>query len=617
MATELREIASGINASNRASGQFRQAAVDGNKNMAKISKDLYTLFNIQRKESNGIVNAINEASVETQQTGAKVTQTNTLLQESLGIQQGMLAELKNINIGLKSSNDILRMIAGISLANTDTTKIDPMSGVGRMLSGAAPKLGISGLALGMGGPQVQGLTGPGPDTNFKAENGAARESAEKYLGRKMSDTEWSELVKVSNAEAGKNQMEIAGVVASVLNRTRDSKGKTVSEVIREKNQFSSVRDNVPGFVNGPEAKRAESIYGSITNHLDKWDKKQKDFQAANPAAYNTPGDGGRGAEKIQAKLQQGFSQTGASIFNTKPSGVDTDAKSGAKVDGIPSGDITALGKALQAQGLRVSEHPDFGGVNPVHKGKAHYEGRALDINIGRGNVEANDPVMGERFDKLAEQLKAAGYKVIWRDKGHYDHLHVETGSGGGKGSEPPAAVSNAGDAPKPMPTTPPSTAASTPSAKPLQKPAEPPTSSVGTKAFSSVFENGDSWWGGMSPKSILQDYIGTGMNIKQWFSGKETPAPKPEPQNSETTTNAAKTKAIQSVAAAEKVQESKAQEAAASSQRESQTTPQNESQVSSQTPQVKHDYNGPSDVSIHGDGWTKDVLKYFGIIGSK
>lgn len=616
MATELRDIATSVNASNRASGQFRQAAIEGNRNMSKISKDLYTLFNIQRKESNGIVNAINEASVETQQTGAKVTQTNALLQESLGIQNAMLSELKNISIGLKSSNDVLRMLAGIGLANTDTSKIDPMSGVGRMLSNVGPKLGIGGLTMGGG---IQGLTGPGPDTNFKAENGPARESAEKYLGRKMSDTEWSELVKVTHAEAGKNQMEVAGVVASVLNRTRDSKGKTVSEVIREKNQFSSVRDNVAGFVNGPESKRAESIYGSITNHLEKWDKKQKDFQAANPAAYNTPGDGGRGAEKIQAKLQQGFSQTGASIFNTRPTGVDQNAPSGSKVDGIPSGDISALGKALQAQGLRVSEHPEFGGVNPVHKGKAHYEGRALDINIGRGNVEANDPVMGERFDKLAEQLKAAGYKVIWRDKGHYDHIHVEAGTGGGKGNEPPAAVSNAEDAPKapkPMPTTPPSTAASTPSAAPTQKPVEAPTSSVGTKAFSSVFENGDSWWGGISPKSILQEYIGTGLSVKDWFTGKGQAAPKPEQQNTDTSASIAKSKAIQSVATSEKVQEARAQEATTTPRAEAQTTPAADVQTA-QAPQVRHDYNGPNDVSIHGDGWTRDVLKYFGVIGGK
>ena len=102
-----------------------------------------------------------------------------------------------------------------------------------------------------------------------------------------------------------------------------------------------------------------------------------------------------------------------------------------KVDGgLPSGDLTTLGKSLQGMGFRVSEHPDFGGVHGVHtKNSAHYRGEAMDINIGEGNIEANNPAMSSKFDQLAEQLRTAGYKVIWRAPGHYNHLHVQTGSG--------------------------------------------------------------------------------------------------------------------------------------------------------------------------------------------
>jgi hypothetical protein len=103
---------------------------------------------------------------------------------------------------------------------------------------------------------------------------------------------------------------------------------------------------------------------------------------------------------------------------------------------LPAGDIVALGHTLEKMGMRISEHPQFGGVNPVHKGKAHYEGRAIDINVGKGVTEASDPVLGTKFDRLAEQLTKMGYKVYWRESGpygaagHNNHLHAELPRGG-------------------------------------------------------------------------------------------------------------------------------------------------------------------------------------------
>lgn len=96
------------------------------------------------------------------------------------------------------------------------------------------------------------------------------------------------------------------------------------------------------------------------------------------------------------------------------------------VGGIPSSDIVALGKMLQSkEGLRVSEHPAFGGVGGMHHGRGHYEGRAIDVNVGKGVEESKDPALGAKFDALAEQLRKSGYKVLWRTSGHYDHMHVE------------------------------------------------------------------------------------------------------------------------------------------------------------------------------------------------
>jgi hypothetical protein len=109
---------------------------------------------------------------------------------------------------------------------------------------------------------------------------------------------------------------------------------------------------------------------------------------------------------------------------------------------IPAGDIVGMGRWLEGQGIRVSENPSFGGVNPVHRGRGHYEGRAIDVNAGYGVEEANDPVWGPRFDDIAAKAKAAGYTVIWRSSGHYNHMHIEIPGGprGMQGTTPQASL---------------------------------------------------------------------------------------------------------------------------------------------------------------------------------
>jgi hypothetical protein len=81
-------------------------------------------------------------------------------------------------------------------------------------------------------------------------------------------------------------------------------------------------------------------------------------------------------------------------------------------------------------GINVSEHPAFGRVGQHSRGSAHYSGRAIDVNGPPGIVEANDPVWGPKFDKLAQSMRASGYKVIWRSEGHYNHLHAQIGGAG-------------------------------------------------------------------------------------------------------------------------------------------------------------------------------------------
>ena len=68
----------------------------------------------------------------------------------------------------------------------------------------------------------------------------ARDSAEKYLGREMSDEEWTALMKVTAAEEN-NTKAMAWVMAAILNRTnRGTWGSSVVSVVSAPYQFEPV-----------------------------------------------------------------------------------------------------------------------------------------------------------------------------------------------------------------------------------------------------------------------------------------------------------------------------------------------------------------------------------------
>lgn len=111
--------------------------------------------------------------------------------------------------------------------------------------------------------------------------------------------------------------------------------------------------------------------------------------------------------------------------------------------GAISGNARSAADYANSQGFRVSEGPGYGGVQSQHTGAGHREGRAYDINIGRGNTEADIPNMKARMDALAKKYQDSGFLVIWnrkkympngdilpyRSSDHDNHLHVEQPAG--------------------------------------------------------------------------------------------------------------------------------------------------------------------------------------------
>ena len=97
---------------------------------------------------------------------------------------------------------------------------------------------------------------------------------------------------------------------------------------------------------------------------------------------------------------------------------------------IPKNDIVALGNYLASMGADKSkmEHPTLSGrVGDHSKNSRHYRGMAIDVNFPGPNE-------GAILDALEPQLQAAGYKTLWRTKGHETHMHVSVGGPEGRGS---------------------------------------------------------------------------------------------------------------------------------------------------------------------------------------
>lgn len=143
----------------------------------------------------------------------------------------------------------------------------------------------------------------------------AKLNAERYLGAGMTSTDWDLLKRAVYAESSRNEQEYSNVMAVILNRARKS-GKTIPEVLWEKNQFQAVtgahgEGPSSNFRQGPDARSAQLIMSS-TNSLKNISTSLDSFTAANSAAYSAVG----GEAKFNKKMAEMQSANGKTIGGT-------------------------------------------------------------------------------------------------------------------------------------------------------------------------------------------------------------------------------------------------------------------------------------------------------------
>ena len=111
----------------------------------------------------------------------------------------------------------------------------------------------------------------------------------------------------------------------------------------------------------------------------------------------------------------------------------------AKGGKVKGGSLWDAAQWWIGKGARASRHSWFNGGKKITSGHSknsyHYKDLAVDFNYGRGGLHAGEQAF---FDKWIGSFQKAfpGIRTIWRAKGHYDHLHIDTAKGAnmGKGS---------------------------------------------------------------------------------------------------------------------------------------------------------------------------------------
>ena len=305
-----------------------------------------------------------------------------------------------------------------SAAKALRTLRDLMNELNKILGGTDE----NGNAVGPGGANLAGPMQFGGDTDRILATIRQMESGNNYTAQNPTssasgayqfiDSTWQSLTKKYGIGAEYKSAKDAppGIQDQVAQRY-------LSEILEKANGDVS-KVPVAWFTGNVSGKSNAVSQNEVSGYQSKWLGIYNKQPAGSPmmAVSGVPG----GTSGVNANLQNFAAMLQYSTMMGNPYG------GMPGMYGMPSPDIVSLGKMLEAQGLRISENPAFGGIKGQHRGRGHAEGRAIDINVGTGNKEADHPVMGARFDMLAEQLRRSGYTVLWRTAGHYDHMHVET-----------------------------------------------------------------------------------------------------------------------------------------------------------------------------------------------
>jgi hypothetical protein len=483
---ELAEVTKSIrSAMGETSGTFRKASNDNNAVIGKIVKDLSRVFSQQKAQISGLNDNIEEVAQNTQQLVSRFDKFSSVLSETVTIQSQMLAELKKLTGGIYSLNDGINQLQNsVSGTNVTNSVTGWLGKIGAFLITDLPKilnLGAGAAALGFGAGLIgneTGLTGGGDYKMGPGETASGQKVVSGLMQRGFTKEESSAISGNISAESSFKTGVTNSIGAFGLMQWLGPRKQQLFEFAKSQNkdpsdlnlQLDFIKKELKGGGRETEAfKRAVSESGGDVSKLaylfGKYVERPADWELAQSARkrqgvasslYQAAGTSTSSADtsKTTTTPSGATPQNSAMSSTPKEESKPADAKpeshhegshpgiiSGAKEEGpgvssgsLPAGDIVALGKALKGQKFTITGHNSFPPVGRhTSQNSAHYKDMAIDVNIPGVGEEARSPEATDRFNKLADQLTASGYNVLWNTKGHYDHLHAQIGTEGVRG----------------------------------------------------------------------------------------------------------------------------------------------------------------------------------------
>lgn len=482
-------------------GQFREAAERGNANLSKIMGTIAAAIKAQRQDLNDLQNVLQENESVSERNSSTLQAIQSELQDINSGIHDMATGIKNMARGIANvDNSIFRLNQDLQSSIGQSLLpglLTGLSGTAVSIVKGITALAVGGLAFGAGKTAMDFMTGGGggggglTDSSVGKGNaefqsvapkimkdlqrdfpGLTREDAAAIVGNlgeesggftKMKEAggsgpgrgwaQWTSPDRKAKflANVQKHGGDLANYEANYETLKEELKGQYASALkemmaaqgLQNKTHVFMKKFENPGVehfdVRARYAQRAMNVSEEAQSSQGSTNNSQVSSGATPQSSpmqskFEQPPVSSEGVSRVE---KIGGEHGHGPISGAAEHGHNEKQADIGKMPALPGGDIVALGRALQAQGIRVSEHPAFNGVHPEqhHPGSAHNDGLAIDINAPGKVTEANDPVWGKRFDELAKQIQAAGYTVLWRTKGHDNHIHAQIGGKGIKGGQ--------------------------------------------------------------------------------------------------------------------------------------------------------------------------------------
>jgi len=465
---------------NRSHGDFRKSANDNNRDISKIVKDISGVFSSHKSSFNELSSALSEVQSHSAQSAAKIDSTNGLLQQSISIQNSMLAELRSLTSYLKSSKS-----AGGASGQDNTGLLDkllPGAGLGKWAKGLAGlTLGAGALGLGYLNSDKSGGAGYNVvgGTEDQKVDAALQTIRGKESGGNYATTSFAE-GKGSTASGGyqftdstwQAQAKKAGVDIEQYKRAKDAPPEVQDQVARfyvkdilsrNNGDVSAIpREWYTGNSAGKMSDKAIEINRGLTPEKYTQDWMQKFSQNASGMGMTVTGGQTSGNQGSDPHSQGGIkvggegagSQNGMTTLRS-PSGVsytvnekyaqnfkgfvDELEASGYKIKSVssyrPGSTIAGTGRpSFHSQGMAIDINPS---ENPhTFPGQPNYGKTDMPANVGAiaakyglgwgGNWQSSKDTM--HFSAGASEGAEAGGKM--------DHSHTASRGGMGEGMMP-------------------------------------------------------------------------------------------------------------------------------------------------------------------------------------